>query len=111
MIGHVMSGSVTIIVVTATFCSPPVVLSYSLLHDSSDHLSGLSSIDEDIHLSECDTILEAESLLRDSSTLIFDVFLFAMSHNFVYICVLIYMSQFHFCKLFRAKILCFRNRF
>ena len=58
----------------------PILLGNPLFDDSSDHLSGLSSINEDVHISKCNTVLEVQFLCRDSSTLVLDVLLFTMSH-------------------------------
>jgi hypothetical protein len=41
----------------------PIVLTYSLFNDASHLASCLASVDEDIHLSECDATLEIKSLL------------------------------------------------
>lgn len=76
-----MAGPVSVIVVASSSSSLTVLLGHPLLDNPSDHASGLSSIDEDIHIAECDTILEVQLLLRDSSALVLDVFLFAMSHD------------------------------
>ena len=76
-----MAGPVTVVVVFTTFRPPPVILAYPLLDDSSDLVPGLAPVDEDIHLAKRDAILEVQLLLRDSSALILDVLLFAVSHS------------------------------
>lgn len=81
VVRYMMAGPVSVIVVASSSSSLTVLLGHPLLDNPSDHASGLSSIDEDIHIAECDTILEVQLLLRDSSALVLDVFLFAMSHD------------------------------
>ena len=65
----------------------PVVLADSLLDDSSDLVSRLAAVDEDVDIPQGDSTLEVKSLLRNPVRLVLDVLLFAMSHICVYLLV------------------------
>lgn len=63
VVGHMMTCPISAMIVPALAGRLlPIILADSLLHDSSHLLSRLASIDEDIHVSEGDPILEVKSL-------------------------------------------------
>ena len=64
MIGDMVTGTVSPEVVRIFSCTlPPVVLADSLLDDSSDLVSRLASVDEDVYIPQGDAALEIQSLL------------------------------------------------
>ena len=64
MIGDMVTGTVSPKVVRILSCTLlPVVLADSLLDDSSDLVSRLASVDEDVYIPQGDAALEIQSLL------------------------------------------------
>lgn len=58
----------------------PVVLTHSLLDNSSYLVTSFAAIDKDVHITKCDSAFEVQPFTRNSSCLILDVPCFTMFH-------------------------------
>ena len=81
LVGNMMSYIVSVHISFASAGGVPIILRYSLLDNSSYHVSCLASIDEDVHIAESESILEIQLLSRNSFALVLDELLIAVFHS------------------------------